>query len=40
VVAGFGLTAFFYQLIRLRAALRMRRAPVPKDVVDRHLALF
>jgi GPH family glycoside/pentoside/hexuronide:cation symporter len=39
VVAGFALTAFGYHLVRLRAALRMQRAPVPKDVVARHLAL-
>jgi GPH family glycoside/pentoside/hexuronide:cation symporter len=39
VVAGFALTGFFYHLLRLRAALRMARAPVSKDVVLRHVAL-
>jgi hypothetical protein len=39
VVGGFALTAFFYHLVRVRAALRMRREPVAKDVALRHLAL-
>jgi len=39
VVAGFALTGLGYHLLRLRAALRMRREPVPKDLVERHLAL-
>ncbi len=38
VLAGFALTAFAYHGVRLRAALRMRRAPVAKDGVERHLA--
>ena len=37
VVAGFALTAFFFHAIRLRAALRLRRDPIAKDVVERHL---
>ena len=37
VLAGFALTAVAYHGVRLRAALRMRRAPVPADVVARHL---
>jgi glycoside/pentoside/hexuronide:cation symporter, GPH family len=40
VVTGFALTGLAYQLVRLRAALRMRREPVAKDVVERHLALL
>jgi GPH family glycoside/pentoside/hexuronide:cation symporter len=39
VVTGFAVTAFFYHAIRIRAALRMSRTPVAKDVVERHLAL-
>jgi GPH family glycoside/pentoside/hexuronide:cation symporter len=37
VVAGFALTAVAYHGVRLRAALRLRGDPVPKDVVERHL---
>jgi len=40
VVAGFALTGLAYHLVRLRAALRMGREPVAKDVVERHLALL
>jgi GPH family glycoside/pentoside/hexuronide:cation symporter len=40
VVTGFALTGLAYQLVRLRAARRMRREPVAKDVVERHLALL
>ena len=40
VVTGFAITGLAYQLVRLRAALRMRREPVAKDVVERHLALL
>jgi GPH family glycoside/pentoside/hexuronide:cation symporter len=40
VVGGFALTGLAYQLVRLRAALRMRREPVAEDVVERHLALL
>jgi GPH family glycoside/pentoside/hexuronide:cation symporter len=38
VLAGFALTAAAYHGVRLRAALRMRGAPLPKDEVERHLA--
>jgi GPH family glycoside/pentoside/hexuronide:cation symporter len=38
VVVGFALTAVAYHVVRLRAALRVRSEPVPKDVVERHLA--
>jgi GPH family glycoside/pentoside/hexuronide:cation symporter len=38
VLAGFALTAVAYHGIRLRAALRMRRAPVTADLVALHLA--
>jgi GPH family glycoside/pentoside/hexuronide:cation symporter len=38
VLAGFAATAVAYHGIRLRAALRMRRAPVPAQDVGRHLA--
>jgi glycoside/pentoside/hexuronide:cation symporter, GPH family len=38
VVAGFALTALLYHAIRLRAAFRMRAAPIAKDVVARHLS--
>jgi GPH family glycoside/pentoside/hexuronide:cation symporter len=38
VVAGFALTAAAYHAVRLRAALRMRRDPVPPALVARHLA--
>ena len=37
VLAGLGLTALLYHLIRLRAAFRMRAAPVPEAMVDAHL---
>ena len=40
VVAGFAMTGLAYQVVRLRAALRMRREPVAKDEVERHLALL
>ena len=39
-MTGFAITGLAYQLVRLRAALRMRREPVAKDVVERHLALM
>ena len=38
VVAGFGFTAFCYHLIRVRAAWKLRRAPVPVDQIEGHLA--
>ncbi|UCE86629.1 MAG: MFS transporter [Deltaproteobacteria bacterium] len=37
VLAGFGLTAFVFHLLRLRSALRMRRDPVDRDVLCAHL---
>jgi GPH family glycoside/pentoside/hexuronide:cation symporter len=37
VVGGFSFTACVYQLIRFRAARRMRLEPVPHDVVRAHL---
>jgi GPH family glycoside/pentoside/hexuronide:cation symporter len=37
VVAGFALTAVLYHAMRVRAARRMRRVPVPTDVVRAHI---
>jgi hypothetical protein len=39
VVAGAGLTALLFHAMRLRAALRLRRAPVAAAVVAAHLEL-
>ena len=38
VVAGFGFTAFCYHLIRVRAAWKLRGAPVPVDQIEGHIA--
>jgi hypothetical protein len=38
VAAGFCLTAFFFHLCRLGPALRLRRNPLPTDVLCAHLA--
>ena len=38
VLAGFALTAVAYHGVRLRAALRMRSAPVPAELVASHVA--
>jgi GPH family glycoside/pentoside/hexuronide:cation symporter len=38
VLAGFALTAVAYHGVRFRAALRMRREPVPAEAVTLHLA--
>ena len=37
VLGGFALTAFLYNLIRLRAALRLRANPLPSDQLQAHL---
>jgi MFS/sugar transport protein len=37
VLAGFALTAVAYHGVRFRAALRMRREPVPAEAVSLHL---